>query len=443
MKRYIYIIGAIIIIVAIALVVYFLMNRSSAPLPDNGQQGSLPTVPTQGNNGGGSGTGTNGTGDNGTGGTGNNGTNGTGGLSTAAAVTATFNDQVFEYFVADQNNFFAVEPDGKIAQVTSNQPTYLNSTVISNLLSAGFSYDGKKVFVSFGDPANPQTSIFDITTKAWTPLPQGLLSPAWSPVDYRLAYLRANATGTEALSTLDLSKANTKPVQLFTLNANDLRLSWPGKNQLALFDKASTYAQGSAWTYDLSKKTFAPVISERNGLEVGWDTATTSVNLAFSGGAGYKGGQLQLIDAAGNGLQTLSFITLPSKCSFAFLPAPSSTATSTPAVTATSSASSTTSKKAAPMQAATSTPQGPLALFCGVPRNQNILAFTELPDAYEQMGLFTSDDVYAINALTGTALPLFFDKTKNYDVTDLKAVGGAIYFINRYDQKLYNIPPAP
>src|SRR6185437_11810914 len=73
------------------------------------------------------------------------------------------NDPVIAYFVDTQNNVYVVKTTGVISKITNGQSTDLSSLQIQGLLDAGFSFDGKKALVSFGDPAAPQTSVFDVT----------------------------------------------------------------------------------------------------------------------------------------------------------------------------------------------------------------------------------------------------------------------------------------
>jgi hypothetical protein len=55
------------------------------------------------------------------------------------------------------------------------------------------------------------------------------------------------------------------------------------------------------------------------------------------------------------------------------------------------------------------------------------------------MALFTSDDIYKINTATGATDALFSDQTQNLDTSDLKIFNNTLFFINRYDQKLYGL----
>jgi len=303
---------------------------------------------------------------------------------------------------------------------------------VQNFIAGGFSYDGTKAVISFGDPQNPQTSVFDVATETWTPLPTGLVSPVWSPADYRLAYLATGANGTESLTTLDVSKATNKPVTLLTLHASDLTIAWLNKNQIVLSDKPSAYVPSSAWLYDLTKGTLTPLVMEEPGLETAWSGtpvgSSSPMGLVFAAGNTAVGGSLSLVDLSGNAVTNLTLETLPSKCLFA-------SQTSTPPA----AASETTASTTATSTTVTSQPSSYLALFCAVPTNEAAFVGSRLPDAYNQGALFTQDNFYEVTIATGAITPVFTQSPTPLDARDLKIFNNVLFFVNRYDNKLYAI----
>jgi hypothetical protein len=343
--------------------------------------------------------------------------------STAATgLTKTFgiisSSPVLDYFVNATNTVTAIEPGGQIIQIANGNVNTISAIPMQNILSASFSHDGAKALVSFGDPNNPQTSVFTLATKTWVPLAAGLQSPTWSPSDYRITYFTTQAqAGTESLATLDTSKAKPTPTGLTTLHTQDLAIAWPTKTQIILYTKPSDYVGGDAWVYDLQKTALEPIAIETPGLSLLWSGAGFSgagpMALLFSSGASSLGGSLSLADISGNIIQRLKLSTLPSKCLFTLA---TSTTVTPPTIT-------------------TSTPY----LYCGVPRDQDTFAISHLPDDYNQMALFTADDVYRINLRSGAIDTVFNDQKQNLDLSDVKFFNGMLFFVNRYDQKLYAI----
>lgn len=435
MKRYIYIIIGIIVLAMLAIsVLFYIKNTSggnSGSLSEASTTGSLPAAGTQGGNGTGTGAG---------------GTTGTLGLSSSPTSTSGGNgqmtvqnfgvlssDPVFDYFVNTNNNITAIEPNGEIVAISNGQSAVVNSSTINNLISASFSYDGQKILVSYGTSTNPQSGIFNVATNAWTALPQGMLSPQWSPANnYQIAYLATINNGGLALATMNASNLKATPTTLFVLNAGDLALQWPMANDFVLSDKPTSQNAGSAWLFNASANTLAPLIYEVAGAEALWShDASIPYGLVFFNNPSGQGNTLQLQPLLGTlPNESLSFLTLPSKCAFNAELMP---ATSTPAAASTTTSTTKTKAPAAP----TSTPY--LALYCGVPRSSSGFSSAHLPDDYNTMALFTSDDIYKINTATGAEQTLWSDNTQNMDVSDVKFFNDALFFVNRYDQKLYGL----
>ncbi len=400
---------------AVALFLLLLSSRStSVPAQTGTAPGNLPSVlaPSGANTTGGSNSGAAGSPI-----TGNAPSNG----ASAVQFGIVSDEPVLDYFVGAKNDVTVIEPDGKIAGITAGQVAFLSSAEIQGLLGASFSFDGAKVLVNFGDQRSPQTSIFDLATKAWTPLPEGIVSPVWSPSDYRIAYFKNNPDGTQTLATLDVSKTAANPSFLLTIGMSDFSLLWPNKTRLVLCDKPSAYAQESAWLFDLQAKTLAAIPSGNYGLETAWSNTTSSMGLIFSSPSlGNSGGILSLWSPGAAGLQDLNFLTLPSKCVFNY------ETVATSSIVASSTA--TSSYAAMPY----------LALYCAVPQNQNKFASAHLPDDYEQLSFFTTDDFYRIHTDTG-AVDNIFSPVQSIDATDLRVFNKTLFFVNRYDQKLYGL----
>ena len=415
MKRTIYIVIGTIVVIVVVLAVWWLFTRSQlSQISSPGTTGTLPQTGTQSVGGGTSG--------------GQQSNNGIAASSSAAgggvnqAIVKSFGvlpvGPVFDYFVDAQNNIVVVGPDGTVSQVTNGHSSFLSSTPIENLISTGFSYDGKKILVNFGVQSSPQSSIFDIATKSWTPLPQGLISPKWSPSDYKIAYLTNGST--TALSTIDATNLKKAATLLLTLNVQDFVLSqWLAGTQFVLAGRPTAYVPSSVLLFNATQKTLTPIVSEQSGAGSVWMGAGTTSSTATLGLVSVQRGpsqgySLRLTDAAGNLVQSLSFVTLPSKCLFGV---------------GQSSSSSSSASSSSPYP----------VLYCGIPRDAAALSTAHLPDDYDQMALFTSDDIYRINAVTGATDALLTDPSQNLDVSRLRFFNNTLFFVNRYDQKLYAI----
>ncbi len=267
---------------------------------------------------------------------------------------------VLDYFVSPTGNLIYVQPDGQIFEAKGGQPTTLSGTRIDSLARASFSYNGGKLLVLFGGLNQLQASVFDLKTKAWQPLTVSPETAAWSPTDEKLALLSRTA-GVASVSTLDLSNAKAKSVELFKLRAWDVDLEWLIKSKLLLKERTGSRSLGSVWVYDLDKKTLGSLLGYKTGLRSTWNSALT-LGLVF-GINEASGGSLSLVDGAGATTRGLSFKTRPDKCAFS---------ERTETVTSTVSTTGTPAKKAA-----TKTVN---LLTCGVPRNFSSLTDLDILD---------------------------------------------------------------
>jgi hypothetical protein len=433
MKRYLSVIISIIVVAAIAILILFLIKDRSAGttlVTSNATTtGALPVTGTQGTNATGT---TNGNPVSALGlsptPSGTPSVTGAGGQMTLQSFGVLSQSPVLDYFVNAQNTITAIEPTGEVIAITNGNTSIINSSTISDVISSNFSYDGEKILVNYGDPSNPQSGIYNLATNAWTALPQGMMSPQWSPAgNYQIAYLVTTNSGKLALATIDAANLKASPVVLLTLNAQDLTLQWPMKNEFILSDKPSAENLGSVLSFNSLTGALDPILYQVSGGESNWShSAAFPSGLLFSDIAS---GQAQLqfdsLSSGNSAPETLSFLTLPSKCAFdpELMPAATSTATTT--------------TPAAQKNVATSTPY--LALYCGIPRASSGFSSANLPNAYNMMELFTSDDIYKINTATGAEQVLWNDPTQNMDTSDVKFFNNALFFVNRYDQKLYGL----
>ncbi|MDE2018923.1 MAG: hypothetical protein KGJ13_01100 [Patescibacteria group bacterium] len=381
----------LIIIIILVLIVasigfYFLLHGNGAPnSTGTGQTGSLPSVGNQQIQNQGA----------------NNNAQGVNNASSSQFGLIS-NEPILDYFTDSQNRITVIEPDGIIKTIANNQPTIISTTTFTNIAAASFSYDGKKILINVSGGTTWQTNIFDLAKLTWTKLPAGIQSPAWAPRSYQIAYLRSNpAAGTESVETLNAGVKSPSPVLLTTIPAEDLTLQWVNRSMLALADRPSAYTEGSIWIFDIQNQKLTPLAYESLGTESIWNTATGTMGLIFTGTSQNAGGNLTLL---ANGSQdNLTFGTLPSKCAFD------------------AAAGSST------------------LLFCAVPRDQQTFQLARLPDEYDQKVYFTADDFYKINTTDGALSIIFSNPNQTLDATNVKIFNNTLFFVNRYDQKLYAI----
>ncbi len=228
-------------------------------------------------------------------------------------------EPVFEYWVASTSQeIFYANSEGKIAKVNpGGQDAFLSEQQIENLNFILPSPDSQKIIAAFGDPRQPQFSIFDLASNAWSPLPLEIKSITWSPEGKRLTAL-INQNNQTDLVILDLAKylssdpkqkakSSTTIIKNFSLQ--DLKMEWLTPNEIIFTDKPSNLIMSSAWRLNFAKPTnpvFTEIIQPGNGLMIKW--------LKDDLGLKFQNQQSSLINWAGQIMNNFSAMILPDKC---------------------------------------------------------------------------------------------------------------------------------
>ncbi len=304
--------------------------------------------------------------------------------------------EALDYFVDAQNILWLIQPDGIVNKVSIGKSASASTAKVDGIVSAKFSFDGKKVLVSASTGKRVVWSVYDVAANSWTALSAGIENAVWSPADLRIAYA-TEKNSLSSLQTLDLSK-KVSPRTFAVLAIQDPLLVWGDAKTVFVTQKPGAAAAADIFKINLSTGFVSLWKKELKGAELLWGLAAKQ-GLLWS--TSQSGGSLSLLDQSGAVLHTLGVITLPSKCVFS-----SVSASSTP-------------------------------LICGVPRDRTRLGLAALPDDYEQRALYTADDIYSTNILTGNLSQVFTDAKYSFDISSPKVFGGNLFFINRLDNKIY------
>lgn len=328
------------------------------------------------------------------------------------------------YFVDSSNTATFIQPDGQVVRVVSGKTMSLSSAKVADLTWASFSADGKKIAAASGSHVSKRFSIFDVQDAAWKEFPIGISAAAWSPVGATLAYLAPLGDRT-ALTTIDYSKKNPAAARVASFALEDAELAWAGASKIVLAQKPSARAAGTLWLYNLKNGSLTDVAEYEPGLVGQW-SALGDRGLLFSATTAGVPSQLRLVDENGVVIRYLSFLTLPEKCVFSpvSLAAENTTSSGTP----TSSRSSSLP------------PSSSRFLICAVPRDESFRNAI-LPDDYLKYALYTTDDVYEINLSDGNARVVSTDPGRRLDAINLSVVNNKLFFINRYDKRVYVVSP--
>ncbi len=405
----------------VILVGYFLRYRASEPevefgeLPSGGGSGTLPSAPAQSGRGGDS-----------AGGVVGSITapvNQVSDISDLSAEKQRFGvvaqNPTVDYFIDSENTVTLVQPDGKIAKIERGESSFISSSEINDVQGASFSHDGKKILVTFGDRLNIQASVFDIKNKSWNPLPAGSRSPGWSPIDYRIVYF-SQKNGRGSLSTVDMAKEKSSPVDIMKLNALDMRLDWVERNRILVSDKSNALFFGFVTSLNLSNKSISPVLERESGIESAWSPAL-GLGLMLSSAREWKSGKLTLFKLSDNSAKEITLNTLPSKCAFA--------------------TEEEEINSASPASTSTQAPKTEKAdvVYCAVPRDFRLFATYSAADDYYKKSIYSIDDFYRVNLKNGGVESVFADQAQFLDAINLKVFDQNLFFVNRYDLRLYAI----
>jgi len=308
---------------------------------------------------------------------------------------------VFDYWIfkaatSTEAGVFYLSSDGKIFQVKGDaEDQAITSEPILDIQAVKSSADGSRVIIQSGGAGSPKFIIFNTATKIFELLSDNISAADFSPDAKSIAYLET-ATGS-ALSSLVIKDFGTKPKtsKILSFIQKDFDLSWISANQIILTQKPSAFYAGSAWIFDIKNQTLIPLISEMNGLIIGYSAGGKTGLEFFSQQFGtiYK---LNLVDDKGAIKANLDFTTLPEKCLI-------------------------------------SEPQ----IYCAIPKN--IPDKTILPDDYLKKAVYFSDSFYQIDINENSSLKIFEPSDFAIDAVNLKLIDGKLLFINRYDNKLYSV----
>ena len=330
---------------------------------------------------------------------------GPGGGGVAGGVEAPklqFADEVAGFYLRGEDDFVYARPDGKIFSWQAGTATELSTSTFAGLTRADFSYDGKKVLAAYEN----RIAVFDLNTRGWRALPDGAFGAAWSPTSYEAAYLLTKTWG-ESLAVLDFSKNNTSPRELAVSSFKDSVIEWPSPGIIMIRERSSVAYRATLWRFDLKSKTLL-LVREVLGLDSSWSYASNG--LVFESNVSRRGGTVSLVSANGRKIKDLELITLPSaKCASIFWPAEHASSTNNP------------------------------GWLCGIPLNGEDFAIAALPDAYFMKSLYAADDLYFVNATDGEITLLASVSSNWFDVTKPALWGNKIYFVSRFDNKLYSL----
>ena len=271
------------------------------------------------------------------------------------------------------------------------------------------SFDGKKILAIFGDRENPAVSVFNIESEAWEPISASFKAADWSPNDYKIAYI-LNKGERSAIMTLDLGALKATAKELAAVSVRDILLDWISPSQILIAERPTAQVVSNVVSFDTNSKKLSIFSASAAGQIFIWNLRGDTGLVFKSSGA--RGGSLAILNGKGETIESLNFLTLPSKCAFS--------------------------------EELTADADGKLVvtdtfLNCAVPRDSQAFSNSALPDDYFKKAVKTSDSFFRISLEDGSVTTISADQSKTFDAKDVQVAGDNLFFINGLDQKLYAI----
>ncbi len=304
--------------------------------------------------------------------------------------------EVIGYYFRNRSAI-ALRPDGQVLSILGTGETIKNpATLKEKIISITPSFDGRWFIEKWGSTNNPRFSLFDVENNTWTTFSDlYFMDMDFSPNESKIVYLE-DLAGKITLGIMDLTKktgAEFSRNPIMSLFLRDMVISWPSSDSIILSDKPSYRVFGSTWKYSISTNKFEPLVSGRSGTWIKWDKKT-GYGIQFSH---LDEDKLEIINTNGETIFTSPVLTFPDKC-----------------ITTTD------------------------ILYCALPQNMALNKL--LPDDYLKKSFYTNDTFYKFNLKNGEMKQLFTASAPvKIDAINLVLENGKLYFINRYDRKLYQL----
>ena len=303
------------------------------------------------------------------------------------------NQPAFGYWInsiATSSQIFYFNQDGQIFKIKADgDEETISERIIENIQKIEADKDGEKVIVEFGDKNNSQFEIFDVEKKIWQRI-KNASAASFSPDGKQIAYF----DGVD-LIVKNLLDPKQKTQKILSLSQKDFDLKWIASDRILLIPKPSSLISANIWEINLKTKALK-IFAGDKGLTVNF-AKDNSIGLKFSVNE-RREGALQLIGNSGAIMANLNFLTLPNKCLINLV-----------------------------------------KIYCAIPQSYNSVSEPILPDDYLKRATYSNDFIYELNLGENSFLPIFEENNSSIDAIDLELLENQLFFINRYDNRIYRL----
>ncbi len=290
------------------------------------------------------------------------------------------------YYIYDNGQNYH---NAQIFEIASGTENLIASSTLIGLGNIKISNDGKMILLKSGTGEN-DFDVYNSDKNMWQQSFDQLGDMDISPDGKSIIY-----SSDSGIFKTGLDKFTSAITKLSGLSPIDFNLNWINTDNVILSSKPSSDIDSEIWNLNLKNKTLSEIASGK-GLMVNW-SKFGDLGIKFSVDNGNN--RLTLIDGSGNKKADFNFFTFPDKCLISSLS----------------------------------------QIYCAIPKDQSVFSDPEILDNYLKHGIYFNDGIYQIDLQNNKFQPLYDSDNNIIDAVDLTLSGNELFFINRYDNKLYSL----
>lgn len=304
----------------------------------------------------------------------------------------------------DQGEIFYISSSGAIYKIENNKEEKVSEASFANIKKVKVSPDGSKVAIQYGKldsnisdvGAILRIDIYDVSKNIWQSVAGNITAYDWSLDGKKLAYLEKNSKNESDLIIKDFGDAKQKETKIFSLNQIGFDINWVDNDRIIFVSKPAFDVLSEVWEFNIKTKTLSKLM-EGNGLMLNWSKfGDSGLKFVANNNRNYS---FQLINNKGSVTGNFKFKTLPDKCFIS----------------------------------------SPAQIYCAIPRDQDVFNSGIFPDDYLKRNIFFADGIYQIDMDKNGFKAIFEENDPVIDAVQLTLFGSKLLFINRYDNRLYQL----
>jgi len=228
-------------------------------------------------------------------------------ISNEKVISPTIKDGKINFFSQTNGELFEINLDGSNLQK-------IPATSLTDLIKIIWSPDNDKVVGIFKENEQIKKYFFDYKNNKSISLSQNLRWVTWSPDSNKIAYQYIDEIkGINVISVSEPDGSNWK--NIFNTRIEDLIINWPLEDKISIHPKPSGHAPGMIALINPITEFYEIVLSNIFGLSINWSSKGDKFIYSNTDSDG-KNLKLYLWNEKNKTSKELDFITLPEKCTF-------------------------------------------------------------------------------------------------------------------------------